>query len=303
MEPTVYSETKLYETNKYRCLRNHQKQSDDIYLTLCGIENCVPNYIFRAANRSGYHLHVILSGKGELCVDGRTQELHFGQLFITKPGEDTWYRADSVDPWAYCWMTFDGRNAARYVESAGFKEGINVLECHVNEQRFYELVKRVLDNPELSLANDLMRLGLLAEFISLAIESNYKAGREVHREHEYSTDVYVDYAVSYMQTNYPTAKVSDVAKYIGIHRSYLTGIFKKKMGVSPQEYLMQCKLRKARSLLLETRLPIQEISQQVGYDNPLTFSKIFKSFYGVSPKNYRVQHRVMGNTDEKESDE
>ena len=303
MEPLNYSETKLYETNKYRCLTSRQKQTDDIYLTMCGVETCLPDYRFHAENRSGYHLHVILSGKGVLCVDGRSRELHFGQMFITKPGEDTWYKADSTDPWAYCWMTYDGNNAARYTESAGFRDGINVLDCNVDAHRFYEIVKRVLDHPELTLANDLLRMGLMMEFISLAVESNYKFSKEIHHEHAYPTDVYVDYAVNYIQSNYATARVTDVARFIGIHRSYLTGIFKKKLGISPQEYLMQCKLKKASELLLETRLPIQEISQQVGYDNPLTFSKIFKSFYGVSPKNYRLQFRAPANTDEKESNQ
>ena len=285
-------ETKLYETNKYRCLLYHQKQTDDIYLTICGIENCLPGYKFHTVDRPGYQLHVILSGKGVLSVDGNKQELHFGQMFITKPGEDTWYQADENDPWAYCWMTFDGNNAFRYAESAGFRNGVNWIDCHVDEERFYNLVKRILDQPELTLANDLMRMGLLMEYIGLAIESNYKSEKVVRREYEYTTDVYVGYAVNFMQSNYASVKVSDVARYIGIHRSYLTNIFKKKMGISPQEYLMQCKLKKSCELLLETQMPIQEISQQVGYDNPLTFSKIFKNFYGVSPKNYRTQKGI-----------
>ena len=63
------------------------------------------------------------------------------------------------------------------------------------------------------------------------------------------------------------------------------------MGVSPQEYLMQCKLEQARKLLLETDAPVQDIARRVGYDNPLTFSKIFKGSFGVSPKTYRRQKR------------
>ena len=50
---------------------------------------------------------------------------------------------------------------------------------------------------------------------------------------------------------------------------------------------MQFKLKKARELLMDTDLPIQNIAMQVGYDNPLTFSKIFKNYYGESPRTYR----------------
>ena len=66
-----------------------------------------------------------------------------------------------------------------------------------------------------------------------------------------------------------------------------------------QEYLIQCKLQKAITFLIETNNPIQEIARQVGYDNPLTFSKTFKNFYGVSPKTYRQQHREADMNSEK----
>lgn len=285
------NESKLYETTKYRCQVYQQKQTDDIYLTICGVESCLPNYEFHAKDRSGYHLHVILSGKGVLCVNGELQSLRFGQMFITKPGEDTWYRADGDDPWTYCWATFDGNNAPRYAESAGFSKGVNHLECHVDQEKFYSLVRQILDLPELTFANDLIRLGLLLEFLGLAIESNYKGEKVVRRAYEYSTDTYVDYAANYIQANFATAKIGDVARYVGVHRSYLTNIFKKKLGVSPQEYLMHARMKRARMLLMDSNLPIQEISRAVGYDNPLTFSKVFKSFYSISPKLYRQQNR------------
>ena len=54
---------------------------------------------------------------------------------------------------------------------------------------------------------------------------------------------------------------------------------------------MQCKLNRACKLLVETGNPIGEISREVGYDNPLTFSKTFKIYYGVSPKEYRKRHK------------
>ena len=95
--------------------------------------------------------------------------------------------------------------------------------------------------------------------------------------------------MNYIQNNYAAIRISDVARYIGIHRSYLTNIFKKKIGLSPQEYLLQCKMNKSCEMLLETQLPIQEIARRVGYENPLTYSKIFKNFYGLSPKQYRLR--------------
>ncbi len=282
----------LYETPKIRCLACQRRVSDDIYMLLCGVEHCLPDYYFDTEERTGYHLHVILEGKGVLSVNGKETELHFGQMFMTKPDEDTWYKADSEDPWVYCWMAFDGNLAADCAERAGFVKGVNVQECYIDPDEFYNLCKRVLDLAEVSPAHVLMRTGLLMEFVALAVESHYKSDQGGKKSHEYSTDVYVKYAADFIRGNYATAKISDVAKYIGIHRSYLTNIFKNKMGISPQEYLIQCKLKRAAKFLTETDNPIQEISRQIGYDNPLTFSKTFKNFYGISPKFYRQQHKA-----------
>ena len=281
----------LYETNRYRCLVYQEKQTDDIYLTLCGVENCLPGYEFHTAGRSGYHLHVILAGRGVLHVNGEPFSLHRGQMFVTKPGEETWYRADDSDPWTYCWMTFDGNNAAAYIENAGFTSGINWRNCYVDPRQFYVYVKDILDRQEMTQSNDLCRLSRLLDFISLAIESGEQNHPVSHHESDSNAAVYVDKAVTYIQGNYSNIKISDVARNIGINRSYLTKIFKKKMGISPQEYLMQCKLNSATKLLVETDAQIQDIARHVGYDNLLTFSKIFKGRYGISPKHYRSQQR------------
>lgn len=281
----------LYVTPKVRCLVYQKRITDDIYLMLCGVEHCLPDYSFDATGRTGYHLHVVLQGKGTLSVNGKQTDLHFGQMFLTKPEEDTWYKADTVDPWVYCWMTFDGNLAKKCVEEAGFVSGVNVLDCHVDQRQFYSIVTKVLDQAEMTPSNVYSRTGLLLQFISTAIHSNYESEKRIRKVHQYHADEYVTYAADFIRANYATAKISDVAKYVGLHRSYLTNLFKAKMGISPQEYLMQCKLQQACKLLEETNNPIQEISRQIGYDNPLTFSKTFKSFYGVSPREYRQQKR------------
>lgn len=281
----------LFETNLYRCLVYHEKQTDDIYLTLCGVEKCLPGYEFQCGDRGGYHLHVILAGRGILGVNGTEYPLHRGQMFVTKPGEQTFYRADEKDPWVYCWMTFDGIKARKYIEYTGMTEGINWRDCYADPREYYAYVKEILDRPEMSLANDLQRLGLLLSYISLAIETETKKQHLSRHDSDINTDTYVDMAMTYIQSNFSNVKISDVARNIGINRSYLTKIFKQKTGVSPQEYLMERKLNYACDLLIETDAQIQDIARRVGYNNLLTFSKIFKGRYGISPKNYRLRKK------------
>lgn len=156
---------------------------------------------------------------------------------------------------------------------------------------FLALTEKILNHHELVIANELTRTALLYEILALLINSQNQNLEELHKPHplDYSPDIYVNHAVEYIHSNYSSARISDIASYIGITRSYLTHIFKQKLHISPQEYLLSYRLDQGSRLLRTTDLSIQEVARRIGYDNPLTFSKIFKNAYGLSPKNYRKQ--------------
>lgn len=74
-----------------------------------------------------------------------------------------------------------------------------------------------------------------------------------------------------------------------LNRTYFGRLFKQMMGYTPQEYLTQFRLSKGVELMRGTDYPITQISQMVGYPNPLHFSKVFKKVYGVSPRAWRSE--------------
>ena len=85
--------------------------------------------------------------------------------------------------------------------------------------------------------------------------------------------------------------IEDIAAVCGINRSYFGKIFRNSIGRSPQEFLMNYRMVKATELLKLTSLSIAEIGSAVGYENQLHFSRAFKTIYGVSPREWRNQHR------------
>ena len=144
---------------------------------------------------------------------------------------------------------------------------------------------------KLTFANEIKRVGYLYEIISALIDAQSATRRE-QNIYDYSSDTYVAYALQYIKINYAHVKVNDLAQYIGISRSYLTNIFKKQLNISPQEYLVSFRLKKSAELLRTSNMSIQEVAETIGYDNPLTFSKMFKQTYGVSPREYRKQDLI-----------
>ncbi|MFE5321576.1 helix-turn-helix domain-containing protein [Paenibacillus sp. NPDC056579] len=64
---------------------------------------------------------------------------------------------------------------------------------------------------------------------------------------------------------------------------YIGQIFSKYAGLTIRNYIQQLRIQSAKYLLLESLPDIRNIAEQVGYDDPLYFSKIFKKFEGISP--------------------
>lgn len=286
-ETSMPNDTNYYENPNYRLIEYLENKDDDLYIRLCGIEQCLPGKEAGPDKRTGYHLHAVISGKGKLRVGDHHYDVHAGQLFLTVPGIEMWYKADEQNPWYYCWTTFEGKKAAQYLENAGFREGSYVQDCHIDITRFLEISQEMLAKPNLNLSSELYRLGQAYRFLSLAVESYEGQNKKTGAYSDLSTDDYINYAIKYIQNNYANLQIKNVAEYIGLNRTYFTAIFKEKMYMSPQEYLMQTRMRHACDLLQNTELPVRVIASSVGYENALTFSKIFKQKYGESPVHYR----------------
>lgn len=277
------------KTLEYTCLYEAENGTRDLYLTSCGVEQCIPRKGFGPVARPDYHLHLVLFGKGTLTVGEKTFHVTGNQFFLVKAGEESYYQADEREPWYYCWISFSGKDADELIKRAGFDEGIYVRECFVDKQLLLDCCKRILENQESSDAQRIRRFGCAVEFLSYCLESEYAKPIQEPRRNINSHELYVDRALEYMHLHYDNIRIADVAELVGINRSYLTSIFKEKMGISPQQYLLKYRMTMACHLLKTTALSIQDIAHRVGYDNPLTFSKMFHNTYNCSPSHYRAE--------------
>lgn len=96
-------------------------------------------------------------------------------------------------------------------------------------------------------------------------------------------------ALREIETNYRTASLSGVAAAHHVSLSYLSTEIKRATGSTFKQLLCQKRLDAAARMLRETRLPVQEICAAVGYDNTSYFHRLFRTQYGITPKEYRAQ--------------
>lgn len=278
-------------SSTFRMLGSLPIEDVELYLTVCGNERCTADKFYGPTVRRDYHVHFVLSGRGTLEMAGKVYTIQRGQIFVTIPGVNVYYYSDPEDPWHYAWVSFNGTKAALYLEKAGLTPDCPIRDAYLEPEEYLAITEEILNHHEITVANELTRTALLYQILALLVNSQNQNLERQNKPlpHDYSPDVYVDNALRYIHNHYADAKVSDIASYIGITRSYLTHIFKQKMDISPQEYLLSYRLEQGSKLLRTTGMSIQEVAERIGYDNPLTFSKMFKSAYGVSPKNYRLK--------------
>ena len=265
----------------------------DLGMYQYGYEQCEPGHSFGPAARNHYLFHYVLSGTGTLMADnakGETQtySIKSGQGFLIFPGQITTYYADLRLPWEYVWIEFDGLRV---------KEALDLTELSMNSPVYRSNSKDLREQ----LVNEMMYIahhakespfhliGHLYLFFDYLMQSS-KSTKLVHSSK--MSDFYIKEAIHFIEQNFQNnITVEEIASVCGINRSYFGKIFRKSIGRSPQEFLMNYRMVKATELLKLTSLSIAEIGSAVGYENQLHFSRAFKTVYGISPRQWRNQHK------------
>jgi len=86
-----------------------------------------------------------------------------------------------------------------------------------------------------------------------------------------------------------TFEIREFADLLHIHPTHLSNTLSQVLGLSPCDLYEQRLIKVAKELLQETNLPIGDIARQLFYD-PSNFTKFFKHFEGITPKQFRQLH-------------
>lgn len=102
-------------------------------------------------------------------------------------------------------------------------------------------------------------------------------------------------ALVYVQTHYSKdLSLEEVASVANLSYWYLSRLFTRRVGMSFQEYLTRLRLQAAQELLVETRLTVEEVARQVGYEDASHFAHIFKQRTGMTPRAFARTYREQG---------
>lgn len=266
------------------------EKSGSLFVNCCGMSRTEPFHSFGPAIKPHYVIHFVLSGKGRLSIGEKEYFLEQGYGFLIPPDELVFYQADEENPWTYIWVGFNGSMAEELLRSMGLSLANPVFQSD-KEKELSRSVMDMMEHNTVGIANDLRRNGQLYLFLSLIAESAHIEERgETDR-----ADHYVRRAVEFILNNYCNPiKITDVANYVCINRSYLYTLFRNAMGMSPQQFLTTFRINRAAELLQLTSLPVESVALSCGYSDPLVFTKSFKQMKKMPPSAYRKEMQKGG---------
>ena len=113
------------------------------------------------------------------------------------------------------------------------------------------------------------------------------------RDNAYSPAV--QRAVDYMEVDLSRSMTSaEIAREAGLERKRFARQFRRETGRTLKEYLARRRCDIAAWLLIDSRASVQEVAAYVGYSDNNYFSKIFKTYMGLTPQAYRRAHQAPG---------
>ena len=204
------------------------------------------------------------------------------------PGQINTYIADDKLPWEYIWIEFDGLRVKEALTTTDLSRNNPVYRTHTREicENMVNEMLYITKHPSESPYHLIGHMYLFLDYLLQSAKSKkiISSGK--------MSDYYIKEAMNYIEQNFQNdISIEEIASVCGINRSYLGKIFKSSIGHSPQEFLMNYRMIKATELLKLTSLSIADIGSAVGYENQLHFSRAFKNIYGVSPREWRNQHK------------
>lgn len=238
-----------------------------------GYMQCPPLHAYGPAVRNNWLLHFVISGKGYFETSRGRYEIEQNNIFIIKPHEITYYKADEKEPWKYVWIGFtSGINIPSILKSS------DIVFIPSLRNTFLELTE-ILDGKTENIAY----VDKLCS-ITWDVISKLRALEECNGKNK---EIYVKEALNIMESEYHRSiDVSEIAARLHVNRSYFTVIFKEIMKCSPHKYLMKLRMERAAEMLKAGCYNVGIIASSVGYSDLFVFSRAFKSFFGVSPTQY-----------------
>ncbi len=221
-----------------------------------------------AAHRHDFHQLVLpVSGVMEMMIDGRAGCVDEGALAVVSAGADHAFASDAGN----CFVVADipGSLAPELARLPAFIPLDTSLARYV---AFLHAQLREGGSP----ASERQMLLLLLQLLQERFDHRLRLDRRIEAVRSH-IDRHFDQPVTLEQLS--------ALAHLG--QRQLNDLFRRELGMTPQQYLIEMRMQHAWQLLSESDLQVQQVAERVGYSNLAAFSDRFRRHFGRSPRQFR----------------
>lgn len=258
-----------------------------IHINSCGeLRLTTDSHIIRSRGRKDYQLIYMEHGCCYVRIKGEELTANSGDCIIYRPGEvqDYLFLAKD-DPHTY-WIHFSGNICSRLFAQLSL-DGVHIVRGAHNRDLEY-LVAGICKYFNLKEENyPLICSGMMTSVLALC--SNHLHGNDMGNKRDGSKNAHLISELISRFKLMPNMKmeISECARFCKISQSHFCRIFKEITGQSPQQYIINVRIDRAKELLTFTEHSVAQIAEATGFEDQNYFARVFKKKVGMTPSDYR----------------
>ena len=230
----------------------------------------------------------VLSGTGSMIIGDRLYPLRRGALFLIPRMEFHSAVPDSGD-YVRNILNLSERYLDSVVSLSGTGEQLGTLfgkQCLLPDENDFRAISELFQTFFLCLSSEdessgFRQLSLTAELLYILSRAGLAPAAE-------NTDS-ISRAVRYINDNLSgTLTLDGICASVHLSRYHFCRLFRKKTGMRPFDYILECRISAAKKKLADTDLPCSEIAELTGFGSFSSFSGAFRKKEGMTPSQYRA---------------
>ncbi len=230
-----------------------------------------------------FQIIYITYGSGIMETKSGMFEIESGSILLLFPGVWHRYRPNFKNGWTEHYIGFNGDITANIYRNSLLSSENPVLNIGFHEELladFNEVFLLIYEGkPGCQQLCAGKTIYILGKIISIIRNSEFM-GKDIERK--------IQKACLFLRENlHVSLHMGQLADDLNVGYSYFRRMFKKYTGLSPNQYHLQLKFKKAKEMIVNNEKSIKEISIDLGFETAQHFSKLYKKKMGTNPTDLR----------------